>query len=100
MLRPHSLSPSSRSPCHPFAPTPSGRRAALPHPSFRTEQADFFHPVAPATGRPAEREISLLLSSTCAMNLSPPRFAFIPPHPAPLGASRAPLHAPTASDFN
>jgi hypothetical protein len=38
--------------------------------SFRTEQADFFHPASPLrTGRPAQREISLL-------------FAFIPsPHP-------------------
>ena len=35
------------------------RRVRFTAPSFRTEQADFFFRVAPATRRPAQREISL-----------------------------------------
>jgi hypothetical protein len=37
--------------------------SSLPRPSFRTEQADFFHPASLLrTGRPAQREISLLFA--------------------------------------
>jgi len=51
-------------------------------PSFRTEQADFFPPVAPATGRPAQREISLRSLSAPCLSLNASRHSTqAPPTP-------------------